>query len=364
MISAFIAGLLTVCITTECMARALPTARPDPTPALVPPTSTSLPTATSVPPSPTSEPTATPTPAPTATSTPVPPSRQFTQSVESGISWLDDRGASSAVPKVPGTVLKLDKTSDGDVARYYFGADAPKLYGQDPQQFPIRVGELAGEYYPNVFLYTGTYTTPIGLRVGMLSLDPAIVKAQYLDLAARRTPADKGELVLALPWQLASPTDKVGVFSIDTLYGTAGFGFTLPERTKVIAPFFPDLPSREVAFFYALDRTSMGTAVMISKAAGQYLNTTIAFDAKVFYDMSGPLEINFGEQQRTHAGVLMETGASTFKAGNYLVTMIGNDSLNVQAKINVVTHKGQSSVSEPFRLMEITGSLVTIRARR
>jgi hypothetical protein len=275
--------------------------------------------------------------------------RQYTQSVEGGIAWLDDRGAPNAVPKVPGTTLKLEKTSDGDVARYYFATDAPKLYGQDPKQFPIRVGDLAGEYYPNVFLYTGTYTTPIALRVGILSLDPAIVKAQYLELAARRKPADKASLTLALPWQLENANSNVNVHPIYTLYGSAGFGFTFPERTKVIAPFFPDLASREVAFFYAPDRTSMGTAVMIHASERRYVDITIGFQAQVYYDTSGPLEIQYGQQQRTNAGVLLDAGATSFKDGN------------------VVKEEGNTMVrrrSEPFELMKILGSLVAVRARK
>lgn len=373
--SGFVAGLLTICIATACAAQVLPTATPEPTSTAVPPTPTALPTATSVPPSPTSEPTATPTPRPTATPTPLPPMRQYTQSVEGGIAWLDDRGAPNAVPKVPGTVLKLDRTSDGDVARYYFAADAPKLYGQDPQQFPIRVGELAGEYYPNVFLYTGTYTTPVALRVGMLSLDPAIVKAQYLDLAARRKPADNAELALALPWQLENPNSGMNVYPTVGMNGFVGYGFTFPARTKVIAPFFPDLPSREMGFFWAPDKTDIGSSVTIQKPEIRDLQITIGFDDEIFRAFERSIatfsiEIEFGKQLRTQTGIAWEAGASSFRAWSYLVDMIGNVSRSVQGAVRMSTYevqKGQTARTQrsvPFELMRIDTALVAVHARK
>ncbi len=373
--SVLVVGLLIVGITTACAAQAQPTPTPDPTSTAVPPTSTALPTATAVPPSPTPEPTATPTPTPTATPTPLPPMRQYTQSVEGGIAWLDDRGAPNAVPKVPGTVLKPDKTSDGEVARYYFAADAPKLYGQDAQQFPIRFGELAGEYYPNVFLYTGTYTTPVAMRVGMLSLDPAIVKAQYLELAARRKPVDKSELTLALPWQLENPNAGMNVYPTVGMNGFVGYGFTFPARTKVIAPFFPDLPSREMGFFWAPDKTDIGSSVTIQKPEIRDLQIAIGFDNEIFRAFERSIEtfrveIEFGKQQRTQTGITWEAGASSFRYGSYLLDMIGNVSRNVQGAVNVSTYevqKGQTARTQrsvSFELMRIDTALVAVRARK
>lgn len=111
----------------------------------------------------------------------------------------------------------------------------------------------------------------------------------------------------------------------------------------------------------------MGTAVMIHASERRYVDITIGFQAQVYYDTSGPLEIQYGQQQRTNAGVLMDAGATSFKDGNYLVTMIGNDTLSVQGDVNVVKEEGNTVVrrrSEPFELMKILGSLVAVRARK